>query len=73
MSKFRHLTDREFIFRLDDARHQSPIIGELCRRLEDLLCKEPPTTAQTECPVCMADVQADYDSDSGILELKVST
>lgn len=72
MSRLSHLQDDELLLRLDNARHQSPIIGELCRRMEELLKQEPPATAQAECPVCQADLRADWDVSNEILSLGVS-
>lgn len=73
MSNLRHLTDPEFLLRLDDARHQSPIIGELCRRMEYLLRQEPTAAAYAECPVCQANIRVDYDVSNEILSLQVNT
>lgn len=70
MKSFSHLTDEEFLRELDGVRHQSPIIADLCRRLEET--KQEPATASCECPVCMADLRADYDVFNETLELKVN-
>lgn len=45
ITKYTGLTDRELLLRLSDARQHSPVIEELCRRLEDI---------PEECPVCEA-------------------
>jgi hypothetical protein len=73
MSRLRHLEDDELLLHLEDVRHQSPIIGELCQRLEKLLRQETPVTAQAECPVCQADLRADWDAVNEILYLQVNT
>lgn len=70
MKTFTHLTNPEFLSEIDDVRNQSPIIKELCRRLEEM---EPaPQISSCECPVCMADLRAEYDETTEILELKVN-
>jgi hypothetical protein len=69
----RHLENDELLLQLEVVRYQSPIIGELCRRLEELLKEEPPASAQAECPVCQADLRADYDVNNEILSLQVNT
>ncbi len=68
----RNMADGELLLHLDDARYHSPIIGELCRRLDGLMHAEP-ARARAECPVCQADLRADYDFANEILELKVNT
>jgi hypothetical protein len=70
MKTFTHLEDAELLRELDGIRMHSPVIAELCRRLEE--SPELPVTASCECPVCMADLRADYDEFNEILELKVN-
>lgn len=73
MSRLRHLEDDELLLHLEDVRHLSPIIGELCLRLEKLIQQETPVTARAECPVCRADLRADWDAGNEILCLQVNT
>lgn len=48
MKQFTHLSDTEMLREIDEVRLQSPIIADLCRRLEEA---EPnPLTASCECP-----------------------
>lgn len=73
MKTFRHLEDAELLQELDDIRHQSPVIAELCKRLEAHLEAELQVAACCECPVCQADLRAVYDESNETLELKVNT
>jgi hypothetical protein len=59
MSKLRHLTVEELLFRAEDAATRSPLIEELVRRLrhpeelQDLHVKNNGVEV-VECPVCEA-------------------
>lgn len=46
-TKYHNLTVVELLREVDDVRHYSPIIEELCQRLENI--------GET-CPVCEADL-----------------
>lgn len=70
-TKFDHLTDEEFVRSLHDKRAQSPIIDDLCARLEQRI-DDAPDDIDNEvcCPVCEAALKiADKD---GKLNLEVS-
>jgi hypothetical protein len=65
MSKYRTYTNQELLTLIDDKRHQSPLINELCLRLEknnfndDLY--NPSETCESElesitCPICEAKI-----------------
>lgn len=69
-SLMRNLQNDELLRNLDDVRHLSPVIGELCRRLEEQ-DKEIHADGTAECPVCQASLRADYDTYSEILTLQV--
>jgi hypothetical protein len=61
---FSNYTDDELLRLVDDKRHRSPLIDELCTRLEargDVAVQED-ANAHVECPVCAAPLQAGYDS-----------
>ena len=61
---FSNYTDDELLRLVDDKRHRSPLIDELCTRLEargDVAVQED-ANALVECPVCAAPLQAGYDS-----------
>jgi hypothetical protein len=48
ITKYDRFTNRELLVELDNARQYSPIIQELCVRLENI---------GNECPVCEADLE----------------
>jgi hypothetical protein len=60
MSKFRHLTVEELLFRAERVAMHSPLIEELVRRLRFPVDSEEPdynpkdNTEKVECPVCEA-------------------
>ncbi len=70
-TQMRNVTDRELLIELDEVRGQSPVISELCRRLEELVTNAP-VLAHADCPVCQATLTADYDFDYEVLILKVT-
>ncbi len=72
MSKYRTYTNQELLTLIDDKRHQSPIINELCLRLEknnfndDLY--NPGETCESvlesiTCPICEAKITLETDPD----------
>ena len=72
MSKYRTYTNKELISLIDDKRHQSPIINELCLRLEknnfndDLY--NPSETCESVlesiiCPICEAKITLETNTD----------
>ena len=65
MSKYRTYTNQELLTLIDDKRHQSPLINELCLRLEKNNFNEdtffPQSTPSdpvenVSCPVCEAQI-----------------
>ena len=68
MSYLRYFTDDELLQELGNVRHQSPVIGELCRRLA--LAIEPAETEPLKCPVCHASLAYVYDDVLDTLTLK---
>ena len=65
MSKYRTYTNKELISLIDHKRHQSPIIDELCSRLEknnfndDLYDSSETCESVLEsitCPICEAKI-----------------
>ena len=61
---FTNYTDDELLRLVDDKRYRSPLIDELCTRLEargDVAVQEDADT-RVECPVCAAPLQAGYDT-----------
>ena len=72
MTKYRMYTNQELITLIDDKRHQSPIINELCLRLEknnfndDLY--NPSETCESVlesiiCPICEAKITLETNTD----------
>lgn len=51
-TRFSFMNDKEFIAFIKDKRDSSPIIDELCTRME-----EQPLFNVSECPVCEATFQ----------------
>ena len=65
MSKYRTYTNKELIALIDHKRHQSPIIDELCLRLEknnfneDTFFPQSTPSSPVEnvtCPICEAKI-----------------
>ena len=67
------LQDDELLRELEEVRYLSPVIRELCRRLELYVDKPEPVSGRAECPVCQADLRCDYDYANEILSLQVNT
>lgn len=65
----RNLTDDELLNTLQDKRGQSPLINELCRRLEEH--HDVPTVYihTSECPVCLAGLTLTTDTHSEITQV----
>lgn len=69
-TKYRHLTDEEFLNICQEKRHQSPIINELCQRLEEFICSDQPVTDEINlelknehrCPVCETKIEIEFSS-----------
>lgn len=74
MTTLTHLTDEEFLNTLDDARHYSPVIKELCRRLE-AKCEAETALAsanhRAECPICKGPLTVEYDGGNDLFELRI--
>ena len=57
---FRHLSDKELLNLFTEKRFNSPIIEELCSRLERHLDKEIDEET-IECPVCLAKINIEQE------------
>jgi hypothetical protein len=67
-----HLTIEELINQLEDIRGMSPILDLLVSRLENSTTRIPDSaTHSVKCPVCAAEMTADYDVENEIFTLKV--
>ena len=70
-TKYRHLTDEEFLNICQEKRHQSPIIEELCQRLEEYLGRDKPSDGEVKlecknefnCQVCEAKFKVEFNPD----------
>ena len=72
MSKYRTYTNQELLILIDHKRHQSPIIDELCLRLEKNNFKDdlynPSETCESvlesiTCPICEAKITLETNKD----------
>ncbi len=73
ITKYRNLSNKELLSWLESKRVSSPIIDELCSRIESM----PETTnvitnvlAHIECPVCEAKLKILEDENNEIYTLK---
>ena len=69
MRVFNHLTDDELLRQLGVARFHSPVIEELCKRMETNQASV--VRGELECPVCMALLDASFDPDKQELNLEM--
>jgi hypothetical protein len=60
--KLTHLANSELLRHLGERRTQSPVIDELCKRLEQAVPERDLADAQSNvtCPVCEAALTASY-------------
>jgi hypothetical protein len=71
-TKFANYTLDELLNLIDDKRPQSPLIDELCTRLEAGAAIQVSEDAnpRVTCPVCEATLEAGYDAGNSIFTLK---
>ncbi len=72
-TKYGNLLDEELLKHVADVRARSPIIEELCLRLEAKIHNvviDTDSDARVECPACEAPLLADYDSENGMFTIK---
>lgn len=72
LTKYANLTDADLIRQLDEARRHSPVIEELCLRLEVKPPEYDGYQMQVTCPVCEASLNVKEDSADKILSLEPS-
>ena len=72
-TNYSNYTDQELLQLLSEKRAQSPIIEELCQRLEEYSpAFDKETNIAVECPVCEAKLKIDVDvSDLGNYQLDI--
>jgi hypothetical protein len=70
-TSYSHYSNEELLRYVDDKRGHSPIIEELCQRLEKKTLKEETQAANNnvECPVCESQLVVDYDQGNNIFDL----
>lgn len=71
MASYSRLTDDELLRYVDEKRQHSPLIEELCKRLEHKHIVFSDANHRVECPVCEAALEADYDEGNGMFELRI--
>ncbi len=73
-TKFSNYSDDELLSLVDEKRSQSPLIDELCTRLEKLNGTHISVDAnhRVECPVCEASLSVNYDEGNNMFEVEVS-
>ncbi len=68
------LTTEELLRRIDDIRSKSPIIEELCQRIERGETVPMPQEAieakDMECPVCMAKLTVSFDPNENTFSIE---
>lgn len=69
MRAFGHLTDGELLRQLEVARVHSPVIDELCKRLDG---QSGVLRGEQECPVCLSRLDASFyfETEEITLEMK---
>lgn len=72
-TKFANYTLNELLNLIDDKRPHSPLIDELCTRLEaaEKVQVSEDASPRVECPVCEARLEAGYDAGNSIFTLQI--
>lgn len=67
------MSDQELLVALDDKRPHSPILNLLLERIEAGLGVQVMANAnhRVECPVCMAQLEVDYDEGNTLFNLRI--
>lgn len=73
-NNYTNYTDKEILQVLSDRRRQSPVIDELCQRLEEYSpAFDREENVKAECPVCEAKLDINIDvSNLGNYELELT-
>ena len=70
-AQLMRFTNEELLHHLDERRSQSPIIDELCKRLEpNAFTEVKQINHRVECPVCTAQLEADLDEGNAMFTLR---
>lgn len=70
ITRFRHLSNAELVARLQDACAASPIINELCTRLEDKPAEYSGYDFSATCPICEATLTVVEDATDKLFTLE---
>jgi len=72
-TKFANYTLNELLNLIDDKRPHSPLIDELCTRLEaaEKVLVSEDASPRVQCPVCEANLEAGYDAGNSIFTLQI--
>lgn len=55
-----NLSDREFLYEIQDQTGASPLIAEIVRRFEKLIDTTEPRSTDAACPICEAELLIDF-------------
>lgn len=73
MTKYNYLGDLELLSLFDEKAAASPVIKELCDRLEKYVVPQDfykDTDERVECPVCEAKLTVEHDETDNLFTLK---
>jgi len=71
ISTIKNLENSELLRMLDDIKHHSPIILELCNRLNDAEINLVNVNMRVECPVCRAGLIVDFDEANSLFNINI--
>lgn len=70
ITKYRGLSNEEFLNEIASIKEYSPIISELVSRLENMV--EPILNPNIECPCCEANLLIDPDSINEVYDVRLN-
>jgi len=71
ITPYSNYTDEELLAKADKAIPYSPLITELCGRLEKASQISPDASPRAECPACEAALLIEYDAGNELFEVKL--
>lgn len=71
LTKYTNMTNADLVQHLTDVRHASPVINELCTRLEDKPEEYSGFDFDARCPVCEADLTIAVDYSDKLFTLEI--
>lgn len=72
ITRFDKLTDEEFLSDLTVSRQYSPVIDELCTRLEKAVLIPSDCNHRVECPCCEAQLLVDLDINNTMFTVMIN-